>query len=499
MPADKSNERQGTNALIAAIFASGMAFIDGTVVNVATAKLQVIFAATTGEVQWVVEAYALTLSALLLVGGVLGDRYGQKRVFIYGNVLFGVSSLLCGVAHSLVGLVLARAVQGVAAAAMIPGSLALITAAYPPSKRGRAIGIWSGATAMMSAIGPFFGGWLIDNVSWRAVFFINLPMAVVAVFFASRLQDSSGTQSRPTPNWAGAASMVAALAALTYALLSAQGSGAYAIPSAIACVVLLAMFVVFERRSAAPLLPVVLLKSPVFVGVNAITLFLYGAMYGSMYFFPLCLIQIHHYTASQAGAAIAPLILTLFALSPWTGKLLTLYGARASLTVGCCVVAAALASMAIPGADGGYWSTFFAPVLGLGLGLSVCVAPLTTTVMGSAPDSELGVASGINNAVSRVAGLVAIAAFGFVLTASFDARLDHALAPLRLNDSARAEIDRQKPLLASAQYADPSIQHAIDTSFVDAFRIVMGTAAVLALIGAACSWRMLKETRENEA
>ena len=488
---------RGIHALIAAIFASGMAFIDGTVVNVATAKLQVIFGATAGEVQWVVEAYALTLSSLLLIGGVLGDTYGQKRVFIWGNVLFGLSSLVCGLATSLVGLVLARAIQGAAAALMIPGSLALITSAYAPSERGRAIGIWSSATSMMGAIGPFFGGWLIDTLSWRAIFFINLPMAVLAVFFASRLPDELGSKTGVRPNWAGGANMVAALAALTYALLSAQDRGANVIPSALACVVFLAAFVWFERRAAAPLLPVVLLKSPVFVGVNAITLFLYGALFGAMYFFPLCLIQIHHYTASQAGAAVAPLILTLVVLSPWTGKLLTTYGARASLAVGCCVVAAALFAMSIPGAGGTYWATFFVPVIAMGLGMAICVAPLTTTVMGAAPEDQLGVASGINNAVSRVAGLLAIAVFGFVLSMSFDARLDRAIATLNLPDAVRADVDRKKPLLASVQYTQPSIQQAIDTAFVDAFRIVMQTSAALALVGAACAWGMLKSAKSE--
>jgi EmrB/QacA subfamily drug resistance transporter len=490
--ASNSTRDRSFYALIAAIFASGMAFIDGTVVNVATATLQTIFRATAGEVQWVVEAYALTLSALLLVGGLLGDLYGQKRVFIWGNVLFGVSSLLCGAAGSLVSLVLARAVQGVAAALLIPGSLALITNAYSPADRGRAIGIWSGATAMMGAIGPFLGGWLIDHVSWRAVFYINIPMAVIAVFFAWRLDDSPGTSDRESLNWGGAACLAAALAALTYALLSAQEHGAYSIHTALACVVLMLVFVFFERRATTPLFPGILLESRPFLGVNAVTLFLYGAMYGSMYFVPLCLIQVHHYSASQAGAAVAPLILILFVLSPWTGRLLTLYGARASLTMGCCIVAAGLFGMAVPGLDGSYWKTFFAPMLVLGLGMSVCVSPLTTAVMNAAPADKLGIASGINNAVSRVAGLLAIAVFGLILAVSFNSHLDASLGQTHLSDSQRSLVNQQRPMLASVHYADPSLQALVERSFVDAFRIVMMCSAGLSLVGAACAWRLLR-------
>lgn len=491
-PDHPTAQARATNALVAAIFGSGMAFVDGTVVNVATATLQTNFSATVAQVQWVVEAYALTLSALLLLGGRLGDVYGRKRVFIWGNVLFAAASLLCALAHSLPELVLARGVQGVAAALLIPGSLAIITATYPAGERAHAIGIWSGSTAVMGAVGPFVGGWLIDHLSWRAAFFMSLPMAAAAALFAARLPESSDTVERRTPNWLSSVSMVAAFGTLTYALLSGQNEPDRALPFAVASLVFFVVLVVCERRASTPLFPTALLKSPVFLGVNVITLFLYAALAGALYFLPLNLIQVHHYAASEAGAALAPMILTLFVLSFWTGRLLGTFGARSTLTVGCCVVSIGFLSMCLPGVGGTYWSTFFIPMLILGVGMSICVAPLTTTVMNSAPEDQLGAASGVNNAVSRVAGLVAVAAFGLLLSMSFNARLDHALRPLQLSGAEQAEVDRQRPLLAAAQYARPALQQAADASFVDSFRLVMSCAAGLTLVSALCAWSMLK-------
>lgn len=497
-PEDRLARPRAVNALVAAIFGSGMAFIDGTVVNVATATLQMDFSATVAQVQWVVEAYALTLSALLLLGGRLGDVYGRRRVFIWGNVLFAASSLLCAISGSLIELVLARGVQGIAAALLIPGSLAVITSAYPAGERARAIGIWSGSTAMMGAVGPFLGGWLIDHLSWRAAFLMSLPMAALAALFASRLAESSIKAERRTPNWMSSVSMVAAFGALTYALLSAQNEPSRAMPAVIASAVFFLALVVCERRAATPLFPTSLLKSPVFVGVNAITLFLYAALSGALYFLPLNLIQVHHYAASEAGAALAPMILTLFVLSFWTGKLLGRYGARSTLTVGCCIVSAGFLGLCLPGVGGSYWSTFFVPMLVLGLGMSICVSPLTTTVMNSAPDDQLGAASGVNNAVSRVAGLLAVAVFGLLLSISFDSRLDSSLLSLQLTPEQHAEVYRQRPLLAAAHYASPPIQHAADASFVGSFRVLMACAAGLGLVSAACAWAMLKAERAGE-
>jgi EmrB/QacA subfamily drug resistance transporter len=486
------------NALIAAIFGSGMAFIDGTVINVATANLQINFSATAAQVQWVVEAYALTLSALLLLGGRLGDLYGHKRVFIWGNVLFAVSSLLCAISGSLVELVAARGIQGIAAAMLVPCSLTLITSAYPAAKRARAIGIWSGSTALMAAMGPFLGGWLIDHLSWRMVFYVNLPLAAIAVFYASRVADRAIGIDRRAPNWTSSISMTAAFGTLTYALLSAQNEPAHAIPVALASVAFFMLLARCERRAATPLFPASLLKSPGFVAVNAITLFLYTATSAVFYFLPLNLIQVHHYAASEAGAALAPMILTLFVLSYWAGGLLDRFGARYSLTAGCCIVSIAFLGMCFPGSGGSYWTTYFIPMLVFGLGMSVCVSPLTTSVMNSAPANLVGAASGINNAISRVAGLLAIAVFGLVLSVSFNHELDNSLRSLKLSRDEQTEVDRQRPLLAAAHYANPAIQQASDTSFVASFRLVISLSAGLALVSAICAWSMLEADHSGE-
>lgn len=469
-----------------------MAFIDGTVINVATAKLQISFSATAAEIQWVVEAYALTLSALLLLGGRLGDLYGHKRVFILGNILFAASSLFCAISGSLSELVAARATQGVAAAMLVPCSLTLITSTYPAEVRARAIGIWSGSTALMAAIGPFLGGWLIDHLSWTTVFYVNLPLATIATVYASRVPGGHTSTDRGTLNWTSSISMTAAFAALTYSLLSAQNAPIHAIPAAIASVGFFMLLIRCERRAATPLFPTTLLRSPGFLAANTITLFLYTATSAVFYFLPLNLIQIHHYAASEAGAALAPMILMLSVLSYWGGGLLARFGARRSLTVGSSIVSVAFFSMCLPGSEGSYWSTYFIPMLVFGLGMSICVAPLTTTVMNSAPGHLTGAASGINNAISRAAGLLAIAVFGLVLSKSFNSELDSSLQTLKLSGAEQVEVDHQRPLLAGARYANPAIQRASDASFVASFRLVIFMSAGLALVSAICAWSMLE-------
>jgi EmrB/QacA subfamily drug resistance transporter len=476
-----------------------MAFIDGTVINVATAKLQINFSATAAQVQWVVEAYALTLSALLLLGGRLGDLYGHKRLSIWGNVLFAGSSLLCAISGSLPELVAARGIQGIAAAMLVPGSLTLITSAYPAVERARAIGIWSGTTALMAAIGPFLGGWLIDHLSWRMVFYVNILLAAIAAFYACRVTDGRISIDRGAPNWTSSISMTAAFGTLTYALLSAQNEPAHAIPAALASAVFFVLLVWCERRATTPLFPASLLKSPGFLAVNAITLFLYTAVSAMFYFLPLNLIQVRHYAASEAGAALAPMILMLFVLSYWGGGLLARFGARYSLTAGCGIVSVAFLSMCLPGSGGSYWSTYFIPMLVFGLGMAVCVSPLTTTVMNSAPENLAGAASGINNAISRVAGLLAIAVFGLVLSTSFNHELDNSLRSLKLSRGEQTEVERQRPLLAAAHYANPAIQRASDTSFVASFRLVISLSAGLALVGAVCAWSMLEADPSHQS
>jgi EmrB/QacA subfamily drug resistance transporter len=484
--------------LVATILASSMTFIDGTVVNVALPALQASLDATLTDVQWVIEAYALFLGSLILIGGSMGDQYGRKRVFLAGVLFFTAASILCGLAVSPAILVFGRALQGFGAAFLVPGSLAIISAAFSESERGKAIGTWSGFSAMTSAIGPVFGGWLIEHVSWRAVFFLNLPLAAVVVFLSLRYMPESRDQSRSGPlDWAGGVLAVLCLGGIVLALLEWPPLGAghpIVIVALVVGVIAGVLLSIVERRTRNPMLPLSLFRARTFTLANTLTLLLYGALGVLLFLVPMNLIAVQHYSATEAGAALLPLPVIMFTLSRWSGGLVARVGSRLPLTVGPMVAAIGLALYARPGIGGAYWTTFFPAVVVLGFGLALTVAPLTTTVMGAVEAGHSGVASGVNNAVARVAGLLAIAVFGVVLSRTFDARVRPRLNDLALAPAAMAAIEQELPRLAAADLErvpalDPSrraaARTAIDESFVSAFRTVMIGTAVLALLAAA--------------
>lgn len=482
--------------LIATIIASSMTFIDGTVVNVALPALQRELHATITDVQWVVEAYALFLGALILVGGALGDQFGRKRIFLLGVVAFTAASVWCGVAQSSRSLIVGRAFQGIGAAFLVPGSLAIISATFSGADRGRAIGTWSGFSAITTAIGPVLGGWLIERVSWRAAFFLNVPLAVAVVALAVAFMGESKDSSRGKGiDWIGGALAVLGLGGVVLGLIEWPALGAgepVVLASLVLGVIMLVALVMVEARGRNPMMPLDVFRSRTFSLANGLTLLLYAALAMVMFLVPLVLIQVQHYTATEAGAAIVPFAVIMFAGSRWAGGLIGRVGPRLPLTVGPIVAAAGIAMFALTRVGGSYWSAVFPAVCLMGAGMTITVAPLTTAVMGAVETAHSGVASGINNAVSRVAGLLAIAVFGVLLANSFNARVQPSLDELRLPAPARQEVERELPKMAGAQLRATSmsgaqrleVQERLDEAFVEAFRVVVLGCALLALAAA---------------
>jgi EmrB/QacA subfamily drug resistance transporter len=407
--------------LVVAILGSAMPFIDSTAVNVSLPVLQRELHATAGQTQWVIEGYALFLSALILLGGALGDLYGRRLVFGIGIAVFAVASIGCALAQSVEWLIAARCVQGIGGALATPGSLALLSAAYPADARGRAIGLWSGFSALTSAAGPIIGGWLTQSFSWRYVFVINLPIAaiVLPILFFCVAESRDETADRHI-DVGGATLATLGLGLLVYGLIDMNAGHVTAAPVAtvVLGLVLLGVFVMYERRVKDPMMRCDLFAVRNFSVSNVYTFLLYTAIGGSLYFVPFVLINVHHYSPTAAGAALLPFIVILVAASRWSGGLVARVGPRAPLVLGGILAALGFGAYAMPGSDGSYWTTFFPAATILGLGGALFVAPLTTTVMNSVPVEHSGVASGINNAVARTAGLIGVAVLGVVVTAA---------------------------------------------------------------------------------
>jgi EmrB/QacA subfamily drug resistance transporter len=478
-----------------------MAFIDSTVVNVALPALQNSFAATVVGVQWVVEAYGLTLAALILVGGSMGDLFGRRRMFLLGIAVFTIASVLCGFASSIQQLIAARAIQGMGAAFLVPGSLALISASFEESERGRAIGTWSGSTAITTAIGPVLGGWLIQHLSWRWAFFINLPLAAAAIAITLWRVPESRSRLQGRIDWWGTVAATLGLAGIVFGFVESTSLGWRhpLVPgSLVVGVVCLAAFLVIESRSVSPMVPLSLFQSQAFSGANLLTVFLYAAV--GMFFFllPLDLIQVQGYSATAAGGAVLPLILLMFLLSRWSGGLVNRYGARLPLIVGPTIAAFGFFLFSVPSVGGSYWSTFFPAVFTLGFGMAVSVAPLTTVVMDAVDEDRVGTASGINNAVARVAGLLAIAVLGAVMVTQFSGHLNRRLGNVAMPAEVQSELRSNEIKLAALKAPDgvepataAAIESSIVASFVFSFRLVMWICSALALAGAAVAWRMI--------
>jgi EmrB/QacA subfamily drug resistance transporter len=423
--------------LLATVLGSGIAFLDATVVNVALPTIGEELDTGISGLQWVVNAYTLTLSGFLLLGGSLGDHYGRRRVFVVGVVWFAVASLLCGVAPNTEALIAARALQGVGGALLTPGSLAIIEASFRPEDRGPAIGAWSGLGGVTAAIGPFLGGWLVQAASWRLIFLINLPLAAVVVWVAQRhVPESRDPSAAPGIDYVGAALAAAGLAGVVYALTDGPALGWTSAPillAGVAGVAALVAFVVWERRSRHPMLPLDVFASRQFTAANLVTFVVYGALGGALFLLPIQLQRVVGFSPLAAGLALAPVTLVLLLLSSRAGRLSARIGPRLPMTLGPLLVAAGFVLYTRIGPGSDYLTDILPGMLVFAFGLTLTVAPLTATVLAAAPVEHIGVASAVNNDVARTAGLLAVA----VLPVAAGISGADALEPARFNDGFR--------------------------------------------------------------
>lgn len=519
-PCDEAVMRSGTAlvpctaeakawVLVATILGSSMAFIDSTVVTVALPAIQGAFHASVVDVQWVVESYGLFLGALILLGGSLGDWVGRRLTFVVGIAIFALASAACGAAASIRELIVARSIQGMGAALLVPGSLAIISTAFDQKSRGQAIGTWSGFTSITSAIGPVLGGGLVEHASWRWVFFINLPLAAGVIAISYWRIPESRSPSAGRVDWRGAILATAGLGGLVVGFMESVNAG-WRNPLVIGALVVgsvcLIAFVAVESRIPFPMMPLALFRSSSFSGANLLTLFLYAATGIFFFLFPLNLIQVQGYSATAAGAAILPLILLLFLLSRWSGGLVARYGPRAPLIAGPLIAAFGFAMFVVPSVGGSYWRIFFPALIVLGFGMAVTVAPLTTVVMNSVKEERVGAASGINNAVARVAAVLAIAILGIVMVKVFASQLNDQLSHLSLSPAIVQQLHENEIKLAGLQAPadlDPdrkrAIQEFIDLAFVSGFRVVMLICTGLSLASAAVACIVIGKDTDRSA
>ncbi len=492
--------------MIGTILPSSMAFIDFSALNVALPALQEDLQANASGLLWIVNAYSLMLSSLLLVGGSLADRLGRKRVFMYGIGIFAVSSLLCGIAPTTNALIAFRILQGVGAAVMMPGSLSLITALVAPERRGKAIGTWSMFSALTTIIGPVLGGWLAGMGLWRVIFYINLPIAAVSLIVLGLKVAESKEESEGKLDVIGAIMATIGLAGITYGFIEApeQGFEKWNIAGALGIGVLaLIAFVWRESKIEHPMMPLSLFKSRNFSSTNLLTLVLYAALGGFLFFFPLNLIQVQGYSPEIAGFTLLPFAILIGFLSRLSGSLSDKWGPKPLLLIGPLITGIGFYLFSVPELTGGpeaYWSSYFPAIILVGIGMGLTVAPLTTAVMSAAPSQYSGIASGINNTVARAAGVLAIAIMGSVAITNFTSTLSERITVLDLPAEAKQSIVNQSSKLADITVPETLSEQQRNTaelnvklSFVHTFRILALIAACLAFVGVLLTFYTLRK------
>lgn len=487
--------------LTAAILGSSLAFIEGSVVNLALPTLQRDFSIDAAAVQWVVNVYLVALSALLLTGGAAGDRFGLRHVYLIGLSTFAVASVLCALSTDLSYLLVARTIQGTGSALLIPASLALISFHYPKEERPKAIGIWAGASALTTAAGPVLGGGLVDSWGWTAVFWGIVPFSVVAIAVVlARVPPSTGRPGQPV-DYVGAALLSGVLAAMAYLFVTGLGNTSNLVLLVVTAAGAGAFFF-WEKSIKAPMMPLRLFQSRAFVGANAMTLLLYFALSGALFFVPFNLIQIQGYSAMAAGAAFLPVTL-LIGLGSWLGgERLGKLSPRTALGMGSSIAALGFLALAWPGVESSYLTDWLPGVVLIGFGMTLCVAPLTTVVMGEVEDQDAGVASGINNTVSRAAGVLAIALLSGVAVSIFSDELTVALEDAGLDaevvQSIAARADSLAELEVPAEIEDAhAVSAIVASSYVRTFRTLMALCAVVALASAIIAVATLGRSRES--
>jgi EmrB/QacA subfamily drug resistance transporter len=478
-----------------------MAFIDGTVANVALPSIQTDLGATLAEAQWVVQAYALLLATLILVGGSLGDRFGHRRVFVLGISIFTLGSVGCAFAATITQLVAARAVQALGAACLIPGSLAILGAAFEGERRGAAVGTWAAASGISAVLGQILGGFLIDTVSWRVGFIVNVPMAIVVLLIVFRYVPESRAERPRALDLPGVLLVTVGLGGIVYGLIGAsdQSLGPLEVVSMVVGTMALVGFVIVERHSPEPLVPLHLFGSRNFSGANIMTFLLYAGFGGALFLLPIVLIEVHGYSATAATGALVPFAVITFVMGRWAGGLVTRYGEKLPLMVGPVLAAAGFVLFAVPGVGGSYWTTYFPAVVVLGIGMSLVFGPLSIAILNAVESEHSGLGSGVNRSVQRTAKLLGLAVLAFLVLATFDNSLDASLNALDLSPGQKVALRAEEvnlganDILEGARGEDRvAIDRAVDQAFVSAFRFAMFVSAGMALASAIAAALLLQ-------